>query len=197
MSQHRHERALLTGGMGFRQPTGAARGLVLGRLAPPAEAVTTDASGCSWRPRAAERQMEPQGSFFQRFLSKPPSVAPSGLHSDRTPALRHRQGERPCGQQKGATCVDELLRIDGEADTRWALMVPVPVSPRALTRRTLGRRHTRVGSRHRGRAVSSPHRPDVAVRRGAVSGSHGTLRFRSGEHNFWHPQGDRRLSVGA
>jgi hypothetical protein len=34
---------------------------------------------------------EPQGSFFRSFLSKPPSVAPSGLHTERTPTLRHGQ----------------------------------------------------------------------------------------------------------
>ena len=71
--------------------------------------------------RASENK-KPQGSFVQRFLAKPPSVAPSGLHNDRTPTQNRRQERktRSRSPRRAALRPNESVVAEPTMEVSWA-----------------------------------------------------------------------------
>jgi hypothetical protein len=91
------------------------------------------------------KKMKPQGNLFRWFLSKPPSVAPSGLHAERTPTFRHGQV---------AVCSHSTV---GNRRAGWRLV------PEWRGRDAGHAARTRVGAR-RARRRDLPHGPCSAIR---------------------------------
>jgi hypothetical protein len=112
--------------------------------------------GCSRRPRAAKRQIDPKeassSGSFRNHLRLPPQ---DSMLTVRPPSVTVKVSELVSTMR--VTPLTRSFVSVGEPDRRRAL--GVPGSPRALTRRTLGRRRTRVGSRHERRSRHGVIRP--------------------------------------